>query len=214
MGHYSIEHHLYGHQTFRKPSFHLRFCQANAKEKRRNPKKITTLSKLCSIFLKFVLKMIFNGFILYLRISLEHLLRRKKCMIQEKTETFEKVVMRDYGNIAGIVVLKNGETLYENYFNGCTINSRIHVYSVTKSIISILIGIAMDKGYIKNLDQKVLDFFPEYKIKKREKTIQNITLRHLLTMTAPYKYKFNPYIKYFTSDNWVKFSLDLLGGKG
>ncbi len=135
-------------------------------------------------------------------------------MIQEKTETFEKVVMRDYGNIAGIVVLKNGETLYENYFNGCTINSRIHVYSVTKSIISILIGIAMDKGYIKNLDQKVLDFFPEYKIKKREKTIQNITLRHLLTMTAPYKYKFNPYIKYFTSDNWVKFSLDLLGGKG
>ncbi len=135
-------------------------------------------------------------------------------MIQEKIETFEKVVMRDYGNIAGIVVLKNGGTLYENYFNGCTINSRIHVYSVTKSIISILIGIAMDKGYIKNLDQKVLHFFPEYKIKKREKTIQNITLRHLLTMTAPYKYKFNPYIKYFTSDNWVKFSLDLLGGKG
>ncbi len=33
-------------------------------------------------------------------------------------------------------------------------------------------------------------------------------------MTAPYKYKFNPYIKYFTSDNWVKFSLDLLGGTG
>ena len=89
-------------------------------------------------------------------------------MIQEKIETFEKVVMRDYGNIAGIVVLKNGGTLYENYFNGCTINSRIHVYSVTKSIISILIGIAMDKGYIKNLDQKVLHFFPEYKIKKRE----------------------------------------------
>ncbi len=135
-------------------------------------------------------------------------------MTQEKIETFEKVVMRDYGNIAGIVVLKDGETLYEHYFNECTANSRIHVYSVTKSIISILIGIAMDKGYIKDLDQKVLDFFPEYKIKKREKTIQNITLRNLLTMTAPYKYKFNPYIKYFTSDNWVKFSLDLLGGRG
>lgn len=135
-------------------------------------------------------------------------------MTQEKIETFEKVVMRDYGNIAGIVVLKDGETLYEHYFNECTANSRIHVYSVTKSIISILIGIAMDKGYIKDLDQKVLDFFPEYKIKKREKTIQNITLRNLLTMTAPYKYKFNSYIKYFTSDNWVKFSLDLLGGRG
>lgn len=135
-------------------------------------------------------------------------------MVQGKIETLEKVVMRDYGNIAGIVVLKDGRTLYENYFNECTANSRIHIYSVTKSIISILIGIAIDKGCIKSPDQKVLDFFPEYEIKKREKTIQNITLRNLLTMTAPYKYKFNPYIKYFTSDNWVKFSLDLLGGKG
>lgn len=135
-------------------------------------------------------------------------------MIQGETETFEKMIMRDYGNIAGIVVVKDGETKYEKYFNECTADSRIHIYSVTKSIISILIGIAMDIGHIKNLDQKVLDFFPEYEIKKGEKTIQNITVRHLLTMTAPYKYKFNPYIKYFTSDNWVKFSLDLLGGKG
>lgn len=135
-------------------------------------------------------------------------------MIQGKTKMLEKAVMRDYGNIAGIVVLKNGETLYENYFNECDANSRIHVYSVTKSIISILIGIAMDKGYIKGPDQKVLDFFPEYEIKKGEKTIQNITLKNLLTMTAPYKYKFNPYIKYFTSDDWVNFSLDLLGGRG
>ena len=130
-------------------------------------------------------------------------------MIQGKLETFEKAVMRDHGNIAGIVVLKDGETLYKSYFNECNVNSRIHIYSVTKSVISILIGIALDKGHIKSLDQKVLDFFPDYEVKKREKTIQTITLRNLLTMTAPYKYKFNPYIKYFTSDDWVKFSLDL-----
>ncbi len=135
-------------------------------------------------------------------------------MIQGKIEAFEKTVMRDHRNIAGIVVLKDGELSYENYFNECTVDSRVHIYSVTKSIISILIGIAMDKGYIKDPGQKVLDFFPEYEIKKREKTIQTITLKNLLTMTAPYKYKFNPYIKYFTSDNWVKFSLNLLGGKG
>lgn len=135
-------------------------------------------------------------------------------MNQGKWEEFERIVRRDYDNIAGIVVLKDGETLYENYFNECTADSRIHVYSVTKSILSILIGIAVDKGFIKNPDQKVLEFFPDYKIKKGEKTIQNITLKHLLTMTAPYKYKFNPYIKYFTSDDWVNFSLDLLGGRG
>ncbi|MBE6052993.1 MAG: serine hydrolase [Clostridium sartagoforme] len=134
-------------------------------------------------------------------------------MNKEKILELENIINSNYKNIAGMVVLKDGKTLYENYFNDCTANSKIHVYSVTKSIISILIGIAIDKGYIKSVDQKVLDFFPDYVVKKREKVIQKITLKDLLTMTAPYKYKFNPYIKYFTSDDFVKFSLDLLGGK-
>ncbi len=134
-------------------------------------------------------------------------------MNEEKILELEKIINKDYKNIAGIVVLKEGKTLYENYFNNCNANSKLHVYSVTKSIISILIGIAMDKGYIKSVDEKVLDFFPDYTVKRREKVIQKITLKDLLTMTAPYKYRFNPYIKYFTSDDFVKFSLDLLGGK-
>ena len=132
----------------------------------------------------------------------------------EKVTELEKKINKDYSNIAGMVVLKDGKTLYENYFNECTATSRIHVYSVTKSIISILIGIAIDKGYIKSINQKVLDFFPDYTVKRREKTIQNVTLKDLLTMTAPYKYRFTPYIKYFTNDDWVKFTLDLLGGRG
>lgn len=132
----------------------------------------------------------------------------------EKVTALDKIINNDYSNIAGIVVLKDGKTLYEKYFNECTVTNRIHVYSVTKSILSILIGIAIDKGYIKSINQKILDFFPDYIIKRGEKTIQNVTLKNLLTMTAPYKYKFAPYIKYFTSDDGVKFTLDLLGGKG
>lgn len=135
-------------------------------------------------------------------------------MNQEKVAEMERVISKDYSNMAGMVIRKDGETVYENYYNGCTADNRIHVFSVTKSILSILIGIALDKGYIESVDQKVLEFFPEYTVKRGEKTIQNITLKHLLTMTAPYKYKFNPYTKYFTSMDWVKFSLDKLGGRG
>lgn len=136
-------------------------------------------------------------------------------MNREKLSDLERKINNDYSNIAGMVVLKDGKTLYENYFNECTAASRIHIYSVTKSIISILVGIALDKGYIESINQKVLDFFPDYIVKRREKTIQNVTLKNLLAMTAPYKYKFfAPYIKYFTSDDWVKFTLDLLGGMG
>ncbi|MDO4274486.1 MAG: serine hydrolase [Eubacteriales bacterium] len=136
-------------------------------------------------------------------------------MSQEEILKLEKLISKEYSNIAGIVVRKDNKTLYENYFNECTDTSHIHVYSVSKSIVSILIGIALDKNYIKDIDQKVLDFFPDYKVKRGETTIQQITVRNLLTMTAPYKYKAAPltYIKYFMSNDWLKFTLDLLGGK-
>ena len=135
-------------------------------------------------------------------------------MNQEKISELENIICRDYNNTTGILVLKNGRTLYENDYHACTRDCPVHVYSVTKSILSILMGIALDQGYIKSVDQKVLDFFPGYSVKRGENTIQNITLENMLTMTAPYKYKFAPYIKYFTSDDWVGFTLDLLGGKG
>jgi CubicO group peptidase (beta-lactamase class C family) len=88
---------------------------------------------------------------------------------KNKIIELETAIKDSYNNIAGIVVLKSGKTLYENYFNDCTASGAIHVFSVTKSIISILIGIAIDKGYIGNVDRKVLDFFPDYNIKRGEK---------------------------------------------
>lgn len=125
----------------------------------------------------------------------------------------EAAIAADYSNIAGMVVRKDGETVYERYFGGCTAESRLNVFSVTKSIVSILLGIALDRGCLGSIDQQVLEFFPEYTPKRGEKTIQNITIRDMLTMTAPYKYRSTPYTKYFTSPDWVRFSLDLLGGK-
>ncbi|WP_304509644.1 serine hydrolase domain-containing protein [Anaerotignum sp.] len=135
-------------------------------------------------------------------------------MNQEKIKVLENKINSDYSNIAGIIVQKNGVKLYENYFNGYTANNAIHVASVTKSVISILVGIAIDKGYIKSIDQKVLEFFPNYTVKTGEKTIQSITIKNLLTMTAPYKYKTEPYEKFFTSPYPIQDALDLLGGNG
>lgn len=135
-------------------------------------------------------------------------------MKQENIMKMEAAIAADYSNIAGMVVRKDGETVYERYFGGCTAESRLNVFSVTKSIISVLLGIALDRGCLGSVDQRVLEFFPEYTPKRGEKTIQRITIRDMLTMTAPYKYRSTPYTKYFTSPDWVRFSLDLLGGKG
>ena len=126
----------------------------------------------------------------------------------------EKIIHSSYRNIGGIVVNKGAETVYENYYNECTADTTIHVFSVTKSVLSILVGIALDQGYIQSTSQKVLDFFPDYQVQHGEKTIQNITIADMLTMTVPYKYKTEPYTTFFSSEDWVKASLDLLGGKG
>ncbi|SJZ39386.1 serine hydrolase domain-containing protein [Anaerorhabdus furcosa] len=131
----------------------------------------------------------------------------------KKIEELNQIILKDYDNTAGIIVMKSDEILYENYFNGSNPNNAVHIFSVTKSIVSILIGIAIDKGYIKSINDRVLDYFPEYKIKRGEKTIQQITIRHLLTMTAPYKYIFAPYTKHFTNPDSVSSSLNYLGGK-
>ena len=59
--------------------------------------------------------------------------------------------------------------------------------SATKSIVALLVGIAVDRGEIGSIDDKVLSYFPDYQVKRGEKTIYDVTIRHLLTMRAPYK---------------------------
>ena len=135
-------------------------------------------------------------------------------MNREKIAELEQIIGNDYSNIAGMLVQKNSKTVYEQYFNGYTAERALHVFSVTKSVVNLLIGIAIDQGYLKSVDQKVLDFFPDYTLKRGEKNAQRVTIRDILTMSAPYKYKSAPYTKYFTSESWVKAALDLLGGKG
>lgn len=144
----------------------------------------------------------------------EERIEEKEYLKPRKRIELEKVINSGYKNMAGMVVLKNGRTLYEGYFNQYAPENTVHIASVTKSVLSSLFGIAMEKGSIQSVNEKVLDFFPEYTVPHGERTIQGITIRDMLTMTAPYKYKKEPYEKFFLSENWLKTALDLLGGKG
>lgn len=126
----------------------------------------------------------------------------------------EQLIKSEYQNIAGMVILKNGAVVHENYYNGYGPDDPVHVASVTKSVFSTLVGIALDLGHLKSVDQKVLEFFPEYMVKGGETTARRVTIRDMLTMTAPYKYGTEPYLDFFKSENWLRFALDLLGGDG
>lgn len=137
-------------------------------------------------------------------------------MDSEKLSELEPMIKSEYSNINGIVVVKNGHIAYERYFNGYGPDDTHHVTSVTKSIISALIGIAIDERYIENVDQKVLDFFPEYVPDSADLQKREITIRHLLTMTAPYPFEdwHEPLDRMCMQPDWVKYILDMLGQKG
>jgi len=137
-------------------------------------------------------------------------------MDPEKFTVLEQMIQSDYQNINGIVIVRKGHIVYERYYHGHGPDDAYHVTSVTKSFISALIGIAIDAGYIRSVDQKVLDFFPEYIPVAAEGQKREITLRHLLMMTAPWPFEdwHEPLDRMCMQPDWVKYTLDILSQKG
>lgn len=131
------------------------------------------------------------------------------------SEEFHAYVAGSNGNesnICQICAIRNGTVIYEDSWRGFASEDAVNVNSVTKGVMALLAGIASDKGLI-SVDDKVMDYFPDYQAKRGEKTIFEVTVRHLLTMTAPYKGRSEPWKKVCTSDDWTKAALDFLGGR-
>ena len=119
----------------------------------------------------------------------------------------EKMVERinqDKLSVHSVLIVRHGYLVYETYFKGFQADTRHEVYSCTKSVISALIGIAIEQGYIDSLQHKVLDYFPDRQIAYNEARKQALTLEHLLTMTSGLDSDERmPY-----SQDWVQFMLD------
>ena len=132
-----------------------------------------------------------------------------------------------YPNIHSLHIVRNNKLVYENYWPGKDetwgddLGIRIHgrdslhdVRSISKSVISACVGIAIQQGKIKSIDQKVFDFFPEYK-KLDTGLISSLTIKHLLTMSSglvwneevPYDNPENSEIRMTRSSNPVEYVL-------
>ena len=122
-------------------------------------------------------------------------------------------IAKNQPNICQMAVYRDGSPVYSDEWNGYKDTDCVHVMSATKSVFALLIGIAIDRGEIGSVDDKVLSYFPDYQVKRGEKTIYDVTIRHLLTMRAPYKTKGDPWSKVCSSLNWTFTSLDFLGGR-
>jgi len=118
--------------------------------------------------------------------------------------------------VHSIIIIKNGFLVKEWYQIPYDKDQLFRVFSVSKSVTSALIGIALEKGYINSLDEFVLDYFPDYDIANPSPQKDVMTIWHLLTMTTglhwpeyyPYTDYRNPYNNWKASEDHVGFVLN------
>lgn len=113
---------------------------------------------------------------------------------------FEKIITKD--KIDSVLVQKNNTMIFEYYRNNKMKERQHKIYSVTKSILSALIGIAIDKGFIEHVNMPISHYFPEF---DQDKEKEKITIKHLLTMTSGLYWPGNNGM--IPSKNWVNFVL-------
>jgi CubicO group peptidase (beta-lactamase class C family) len=95
---------------------------------------------------------------------------------------FEKAARLPYSH--SLLVLRDGKLVAEQYFHGYDARSANNLKSVSKSIVSALIGIAFDKKILKSVDVPVRDFFPEVFSEMNDPKKNGVMLKHLLSMSA------------------------------
>ena len=82
----------------------------------------------------------------------------------------------------GVMIIQNDSIIYEKYWGSFTPERLATVFSVSKSITSLMCGIAVDDGYIRSIDDPVTEYIPE--LKKKDPMWQKLTVRHLLDMQS------------------------------
>lgn len=129
-------------------------------------------------------------------------------LLEELGPQFE--AWRD-ANLHGVVMIRRGKLVFERYFEGEDERygrplgrvahgpERLHdLRSISKSVLSLLFGVAVDRGWFGDLDRPILDFFPEYQ-DLRPWPVAGVTLRHALTMSAGLQW--NEYLPYSNPEN-------------
>ena len=129
-----------------------------------------------------------------------------------------RVLLEMQVGVQSIVIIRKGYIVAEQYYSDEYGPDDLHrIYSCTKSITSALLGIAIDRGMLSGVDEKMIDFFPGYAIENLTEDKKNITLEHMLTMSSglewheieyPYGDSRNTFRQWYDGGALVKFVLD------
>jgi CubicO group peptidase (beta-lactamase class C family) len=135
-------------------------------------------------------------------------------MDSEKLSEMLAETLDEKYHLDSLTIIRNGYMVLDAYFYPFKKDARHIIHSCTKSITSAAFGIAVDRGYIKDLDQPLYQIFPEREIAGLDEVKRAITLKHLLTMTSglqtedSYIYRWRGLNEMVQTDDWVQFVLD------
>jgi CubicO group peptidase (beta-lactamase class C family) len=131
------------------------------------------------------------------------------CAEADRVETAEIVeaVFRS-GPIKSFMLQRDGELLADVHRKGMRADRSTNVKSVSKSIISLLVGIAIDRGHLQGVQQPIGEFFADYFKRRPNPEKESITIQDLLTMRAGLaSTSRRNYGRWVLSDNWVEYAL-------
>jgi CubicO group peptidase (beta-lactamase class C family) len=117
--------------------------------------------------------------------------------------------------VDSITVVRNGYVVFDTYFPPFEPETKHVIHSCTKSIMSTLIGIAIDDGLIEDVSQPLVSFFPDREIENLDEEKRSITLEHLLSMSSgldcqdSYLYNWRGLERMRSSMDWTQYALNL-----
>jgi CubicO group peptidase (beta-lactamase class C family) len=121
-----------------------------------------------------------------------------------------------YERITSILIAKDGNVLFEKYYNENDVNSKHNTRSATKTMATLLTGIAIDKGYITSENDKIFDYLQhKLPVKNPDKRKEKITIKDLLTMSSALecndsnRYSRGNEERMYIIEDWAKFYLNL-----
>jgi CubicO group peptidase (beta-lactamase class C family) len=121
-----------------------------------------------------------------------------------------------YERITSVVVAHKGKVLFEKYYNGNDVNSKHNTRSATKTMASLLTGIAIDKGYLKSEKDQIFDYLQhKLPVENPDNRKDQITIEDLLTMSSTLecsdwnRYSRGNEERMYIIEDWGKFYLDL-----
>ena len=120
-------------------------------------------------------------------------------MDTQKMEMVNQLAEEDQ-HIRALLLIKDGMLVFESYYHGGAVDQSTEVWSVTKSFVSALIGIAMGQGYITSVDDLMTDYMEGYP------GFGGLTLRHVLTHTTGLEWteEGDEFIAWIASDDWIE----------